>query len=47
MEDKYAKDIAQSLKGIYQELKKLNDTKPKGTKVEKKQPKTFDPKNFI
>ncbi|WP_258537126.1 hypothetical protein [Staphylococcus saprophyticus] len=41
------KDIAQSLKGIHRELQKINDAKPKETKVEKKQTKTFDPKNFI
>lgn len=47
MSDKYAKDIAQSLKGIHQELQKLNDNKPQEKKIEKKQPKTFDLKNFI
>lgn len=46
MEDKYLKDIAQSLKGIHQELKKQNESSPV-TKAKEKEVDKFDPKNFI
>ncbi|WP_186311670.1 hypothetical protein [Staphylococcus saprophyticus] len=46
MEDKYLKDIAQSLKGIHQELKKQNEPNLVA-KSDKKKADKFDPKNFI
>lgn len=47
MSDKYAKDIAQSLKGIHQEMKKLNQDKQEAKVKKSEIPKELQPKDFI
>lgn len=47
MSDKYAKEIAQSLKGIHQELRKLNQDKQEATVKKTETLKELQPKDFI
>lgn len=51
MSDKYLKAIAETLEGIHNQLKILNETNPtpkkESVKKESKKPKHLDPKDFI